>query len=118
MNTDKMREQVDWEGLKAELKRAEDGRMITIGPYALAAVLAEHEKDKAEIDGWRGTVAELDKTISAQRAEIEALLGLLARCGNHIRQWHEKYGEYQPAWLPPANGALFIEAIDAAIATK
>lgn len=43
-------DQVDWEGLKAQLKRAEDGRMITVGPYTVAAILASHERDQRVIE--------------------------------------------------------------------
>lgn len=91
-----------------------------MAPEVRIQTLGDGTKEEWELEAKTYAIKEWNsrQQSAADKTEIAALLGLLARCGNHIRQWHEKYGEYQPAWLPPSNGALFIEAIDAALAAR
>lgn len=50
-----------------------------------------------------------------------AAVSLHRRCRSILNQWNEKYGEFQPEWLPPAHIVPLLEdltaAIDAALAS-
>ena len=37
---------------------------------------------------------------------------LLSQVAAHIHEWHIKYGQHNPDWLPPAGGVALLEAID------
>lgn len=43
-------------------------------------------------------------------------VALIRRAVAQLRAWHVKYGEYQPAWLPPAGDVRWLEDADAYIA--
>lgn len=42
---------------------------------------------------------------------------LIQRAAAQLRAWHEKYGEHQPGWLPPAGDVRWLEDADAYLAT-
>lgn len=48
-------------------------------------------------------------------ARASALLILLVRGAARLREWHAKYGEHQPPWLPPAGDVRWLEDVEAAI---
>ena len=41
---------------------------------------------------------------------------LLLRAVKQLCAWNEKYGAWQPTWLPPAGDVRLLEDIDEAIA--
>jgi len=41
--------------------------------------------------------------------EIERLRNLLQRGQMQLEKWQDKYGEYNPPWLPPAGDVRFAE---------
>jgi hypothetical protein len=43
-------------------------------------------------------------------------VSLIRRAAAQLRAWQEKYGEFQPAWLPPAGDVRWTEDADAFLA--
>jgi len=80
------------------------------------------EKERADY-AWRNT-----RTIEAARQEemrkrdaAEAdnarLRALLRRGMRQLEAWQEKYGDWQPQWLPPAGDVQWAEDVSEALAT-
>lgn len=42
---------------------------------------------------------------------------LLKLAANQLKAWHKKYGENNPAWLPPSGDVRLLEAIAEALTT-
>lgn len=79
------------------------------------------EKERADY-AWRNT-----RTIEAARAEemrkrdaAEAenakLRTLLRRGMRQLEAWQEKYGDWQPQWLPPSGDVRWAEDVSEALA--
>lgn len=49
---------------------------------------------------------------------VEPTDSLLLRASRQLREWHAKYGEHQPGWLPPSGDVKLLEDIDTALTGK
>ena len=61
-------------------------------------------------------VEEMRKRDEAE-AENERLRALLRRGLRQLEAWQEKYGDWQPQWLPPAGDVRWAEDVSEALAT-
>jgi hypothetical protein len=70
-----------------------------------------------EMDIWRESVIDPDDVLRlvevARKAE-----NLLRRATTQIERWSEKYGEFQPEWLPPAGDVRLLEDIEDFLSTQ
>ena len=68
---------------------------------------SSYELNAARI-AWQARAA-----LAATPAEPVEAVTLLKRAARQIERWSEKYGEWQPQWLPPAGDVRLLEDIDA-----
>jgi hypothetical protein len=66
---------------------------------------------------WKSCTTKYDRAPKEAADEIERLRGLLRRGMQQIAAWQEKYGEYNPAWLPPAGDVQWMEDVSDALKT-
>ena len=80
------------------------------------------ERERADYS-WRNTRtieaarAEEMRKRDAAEAEIARLRTLLRQGMRQLAAWQEKYGEWNPQWLPPAGDARWAEDVSEALAT-
>ena len=80
------------------------------------------ERERADY-AWRNTrtveAARQEEMLRRDAAEADnARLRTLLRQGmRQIAAWQEKYGEWQPQWLPPAGDVRWAEDVSEALAT-
>ena len=80
------------------------------------------ERERADY-AWRNTrtieaarVEEMRKRDAAE-AENARLRTLLRQGMRQLAAWQEKYGEWQPQWLPPAGDVRWAEDVSESLAT-
>lgn len=77
------------------------------------------QRCEAEITLKDGSLAQCGRYRKRDEAEAEneRLRALLRRGLRQLEAWQEKYGDWQPQWLPPAGDVRWAEDVSEALAT-
>lgn len=89
-----------------------DMTALRAGWEGLRVALSAAEKDHADAVE---TILAADAKIDSQSKRIAELEALLRRCLCQFARWQEKYGRYDPHWLPPAGDVTLFENISEAL---
>ena len=64
---------------------------------------------------WKDCTTKYDRAPKEAADEIERLRNLLRRGMRQLSAWQEKYGDWQPQWLPPAGDVRWAEDVEDAL---